>query len=374
MTTDDMAQRGTAEPGVEPGRRLPEQSRRPSGSPLRTLQRLARAPSISVIGATLVLVFAIGALHPTYLQSNQLLDTLQASVYVGLIAGGMSYLVSMREIDLSVGSMFGLCLISVAMLIQSGFNSWLAAAVGIALGGVLGAVNAVIVATMRIPTIVATLATLSVFRGLAIGLTDGNQVVNLPIGNSFFSVVGGKVLGIPFSVLVLLVVAVVVGVALHHTPFGYRVLAIGSNPEAAEFSGISIARVRTQVLVLVGLLVGVAAVLGLAFFTSGDPNIGSGFELQAIAAAVIGGTPLRGGSATVLGAVVGAILLNVVATGLSYFSVPANWSAFATGLVILLAVGIDSLVRRRRAARRTAKPRSAEPRSAEPRSTESATS
>lgn len=352
VTTDDMAQRGTAEPGVVPGRRLPEQSRRPSRSPLRTLRRLARAPSVSVVGATLVLVFAIGALHPTYLQSDQLLDTLQASVYVGLIAGGMAYLVSMREIDLSVGSMFGLCLISVAMLIQSGVNSWLAAALGIALGGALGAVNAVIVATMRIPTIVATLATLSVFRGLAIGLTDGNQVVNLPIGDSFFSVVGGKVLGIPFSVLVLLVVAMVVGVALHHTPFGYRVLAIGSNPEAAEFSGISIARVRTQVLVLVGLLVGVAAVLGLAFFTSGDPNIGSGFELQAIAAAVIGGTPLRGGSATVLGAVVGAVLLNVVATGLSYFSVPANWSAFATGLVILLAVGIDSLVRRRRAARR----------------------
>ncbi|MPY38835.1 ABC transporter permease [Streptomyces phyllanthi] len=351
-----MAQRGTAEPGVEPEQRpehRPEQSRRPSHSPIGTLQRLARAPSVSVIGATLVLLFAIGALRPTYLQPNQLLDTLQASTYVGLIAAGMAYLVSMREIDLSVGSMFGLCLISVAMLVQAGFNSWLAAAAGIVLGGVLGGVNATIVAVMRIPTIVATLATLSVFRGLAIGLTDGTQVVNLPIGDSFFSVVGGKVLGIPFSILVLLVITLVVGVTLHHTPFGHRVLAIGSNPEAARFSGISVTRVRTQVLILVGLLVGVAAVLGLAFFTSGDPNIGGGFELQAIAAAVIGGTPLRGGSATVFGAAVGAILLNIVATGLTYFSVPANWSAFATGLVILLAVGVDSLVRRRRAAHRS---------------------
>jgi ribose transport system permease protein len=141
-----------------------------------------------------------------------------------------------------------------------------------------------------------------------------------------------------------------VGVMLHHTPFGYRVLAIGSNPDAAQFSGISVTRVRTQVLILVGLLAGVAGVLGLAFFTSGDPNIGGGFELQAIAAAVIGGTPLRGGSGTVLGAAVGAVLLNVVATGLTYFNVPANWSEFATGAVILLAVGIDSLARRRRAA------------------------
>jgi ribose transport system permease protein len=163
-------------------------------------------------------------------------------------------------------------------------------------------------------------------------------------------VLGGKVRGVPVSVIVLVVVALLVGVALHHTPFGYRVLAIGSNPEAAQFSGISIGRTRAQVLVLVGVLAGLAGVLGLAFFTSGDPNIGIGFELQAIAAAVIGGTPLRGGSATILGAVCGAVLLNVVATGLSYFNVPANWSAFATGLVILLAVGIDSLVRRRRGA------------------------
>jgi ribose transport system permease protein len=312
------------------------------------MRLIVRAPSASVIGATLVLVAAIGALRPTYLQPSQLLDILQASVYVGLLASGMSYLISMREIDLSVGSMFGLCLISVAMLISAGVNGWLAALAGIVLGGVLGGVNAAIVTFVRIPTIVATLATLSVFRGLAIGLTNGTQVVSLPIGDSFFTVLGGKVFGLPVSILVLCAVAVPAGVALHHTPFGHRVLAIGSNPEAAEFSGISIARVRTQVLILVGVLAGVAGVLGLAFFTSGDPNIGGGFELQAIAAAVIGGTPLRGGSATILGAVAGATLLNVVATGLSYFSVPANWSAFATGVVILLAVGVDSLARRRR--------------------------
>jgi ribose transport system permease protein len=310
--------------------------------------RIVRAPSASVVAATVALVLVIGTLRPTYLTPSQIFDVLQASTYVGLLAAGMAYLIAMREIDLSVGSMFGLTLISVAMLISAGVNTWLAALAGIGLGGVLGAVNAVIVTYVRIPTIVATLATLSVYRGLAIGLTDGTQVVGLPVTDSFFEIVGGKVLGIPFSVLVLLAVAVAVGVALHHTPFGYRVLAIGSNPEAAQFAGISVARVRTQVLILMGLLSGVAGVLGLAFFTSGDPNIGGGFELQAIAAAVIGGTSLRGGSATILGAAFGAILLNVVATGLSYFSVPANWSAFATGLVILLAVGVDSLVRRRR--------------------------
>lgn len=324
-----------------------------SGSPERPagiVRRVLRAPAASVVLATVLLVGVVGAAHPTFLRAGQLLDILQASTYVGLIAVGMSYLVAMREIDLSVGSQFGLCLITVGLLISYGVPTWLAAALGIGVGGLLGLLNATVVTFIRIPTIVATLATLSVFRGLAIALTDGQQVVGLPVDDPFFTVLGGEVGGVPVSVLVLAAVALLLGVVLHRTPFGYRVLAIGSNPEAAAFAGISVARVRMQVLVLVGVLAGIGGCLGLAYFTSGDPTIGMGFELQAIAAAVIGGTPLRGGTATVAGAVCGAVLLNVVASGLTYFSIPANWSAFATGLVILLAVGADSLVRRRREA------------------------
>jgi ribose transport system permease protein len=150
------------------------------------------------------------------------------------------------------------------------------------------------------------------------------------------------------SVWVMILVAIVLTAVLRFTPYGYRVRAIGSNPEAATFSGISIPRVRVQTLVLLGALSGLAGMLGLAFFISGDPNIGSGFELQAIAAAVIGGTPLRGGSATIVGAVLGAILLSAVSSGLAYFDVPVNWSSFATGAVILTAVALDSLIRGRR--------------------------
>jgi ribose transport system permease protein len=184
-------------------------------------------------------------------------------------------------------------------------------------------------------------------RGLAYALTSGQQVVNLPASSSFFTFLGGTTLGVATSVWVFLIVVVLLTVTLRMTPFGYRVRSIGSNPEAAAFAGISIARVRIQALVLVGLLAGLAGALGLAFFISGDPNIGSGFELQAIAAAVIGGTPLRGGSGTSFGAAFGAILLTVVASGLVFFNVPLNWSSFATGVVILLAVALDSLLRRR---------------------------
>jgi ribose transport system permease protein len=130
------------------------------------------------------------------------------------------------------------------------------------------------------------------------------------------------------------------------------VRAIGSNPQAASHSGISLPRTRIQVLALMGLLGGVSGVLALGYFSSADPQLGTGYELQAIAAAVIGGTPLSGGNATVAGAAVGAILLGVVNSGLVYFNVPLNWSSFATGSVIIVAVSLDQLLRRRRTSRR----------------------
>jgi len=211
--------------------------------------------------------------------------------------------------------------------------------------------NAILVQGIAIPAIVATLATLNMFRGLAIALSSGQQVQGLPQQSAFFTRLGGSTAGLPTSVWILIITAILLTLVLRFTPFGYRVRSIGSNPEAATFSGISIPRVRVQALVLMGVLCGVAGILGLAFFESGDPNIGTGFELQAIAAAIIGGTPLRGGSATVIGAVFGAILLSVVSSGLVFFNVPLNWSQFATGAVILIAVSLDSLVRRRRRGR-----------------------
>jgi ribose transport system permease protein len=309
--------------------------------------------SNSVLAATVLLALGIGVLHPEFFAWSQIKDVLAQSVYVGILAAGMAFLISMRELDLSVGSMFGLTLIVSALLMRDGTSPWLAAALGVLLGGGLGLVNAALVQVIAIPAIVATLATLSMFRGLALALSDGQQVTGVPADSSFFTFLAGDALGLPVSVWVLVATGALLTAVLRLTPFGYRVRSIGSNPEAAAFSGISIARVRVQALVLMGLLAGLAGIMGLAFFQSGDPNVGTGFELQAIAAAIIGGTPLRGGSATVAGAMVGAILLGVVNSGLVYFDVPINWSAFATGAVILVAVSLDSLLRRRRRARRS---------------------
>jgi ribose transport system permease protein len=325
----------------------------PAPAGLRDLgRRTLEVESNSVLIATVALILFIGVIHPDFLAWGQLKEIVQNASYVGIIAGGMAFLIAMREIDLSVGSMFGLTLIAASLFMQHGMNPWLAALLGILLGCGLGLINAILVQFIAIPAIVATLATLSVYRGLAQALSGGEQVTGLPAENSFFTFLGGDVLGLPTSVWVLIIVAAVLTAVLRFTPYGYRVRSIGSNPEAATFSGISIPRVRVQTLVLIGGLCGLSGMLGLAFFISGDPNIGSGFELTAIAAAVIGGTPLRGGSATVVGAVLGSILLSAVNSGLAYFDVPVNWSSFATGAVILAAVALDSLIRGRRRHRR----------------------
>jgi len=266
-------------------------------SPLYWILRVLRFESTSVLLATLALGAVIGILHPEFLSGSQIRDVLQQSVYVAIIAGGMAFLIAMREIDLSAGSVFGLTLIIAALFMQGGMNPYLACAIAAVLSGCMGLINAVLVQAIKIPAIVATLATLAMFRGLALALSNGEQVNHLPINSSFFTFFGGNKLGLPVSVWVLIVVAIVLTALLRLTPFGHRVRAIGSNPEAASFSGISIPRVRIQALVLMGLLGGIAGILGLAFFASGEPNIGSGFELQAIAAAIIGGTSLAGGSA-----------------------------------------------------------------------------
>jgi ribose transport system permease protein len=316
-------------------------------------RRVLEVESNSVLIATLVVILFFGAFHPDYLEWGQLKEIVQNAAYVGIIAAGMAFLISMREIDLSVGSMFGLALVISALFMQHGMNPWLAALLGVLLGAAMGLFNAILVQFVAIPAIVATLATLSMYRGLAQALSHGEQVTGLPAENGFFTFFGGDFAGLPVSVWVLIIVAIVLTAVLRFTPYGFRVRSIGSNPEAATFSGISIPRVRVQTLVLVGALSGLSGMLGLAFFISGDPNIGTGFELQAIAAVVIGGTPLRGGSATVVGAVLGSILLSAVNSGLAYMGVAVNWSNFATGSVILAAVALDSLIRGRRRHRRT---------------------
>lgn len=319
---------------------------------LRTFgQLVASQDYIGVLIAIVVLVLVIGALHPSFLAPGQLLDILNQATFVAILACGMAFLLAMRELDLSVGSVYGLTSLCGALLIHNGAPSWLGALAGLLSGALLGLINGLLIQFIRLPSIVATLATLSIFRGLTYAISNGSQVIGPSLSDPFAVVVGGHLLGIPTNVWVMVLVVAICSTVLSATPFGYRIRSIGSNPEAAKFSGLPIQRVRLWAFVLMGTLGGLVGMLSLGYFGSSDPNLGTGYELLTIAAAVIGGTSLRGGKATIVGAALGSILLGVVSSGLAYFNVPINWTAFATGAVILFSVSLDGLLRRRRSKR-----------------------
>lgn len=334
----------------------PRRTRIPSG---RELYRgLFEMQSNSVLIAVMLVLALFALLHPSFYSARQVQVVLQSSVYVGVIACGMSFLIAMRQLDLSVSSILALTAGIGALLMNQGWNPWIAALAALGCAGLMGLVNGFLVQTVRINALLATLATLYVYNGFNQGLTNSNTVTpgyssnEVPLaGNhaatsSFFTTFTGNFLGIPIAFWVMIGIAIVLTVILRFTPFGYRLRSIGSNPDAAMFSGISIPRVTYQAFFLVGIVSGLAGLLVLIFFRAADPSVGGADNLLAIAAVIIGGTPMRGGSATVIGAMVGAILLTgVIQSGLPYFNISPNWTQFALGAVILAAVSIDSVVR-----------------------------
>jgi ribose transport system permease protein len=260
----------------------------------------------------------------------------------------MIYLIAMIEIDLAVGGIYGLCAIIGALLIQAGIDPWLSVSVAIAVGGLLGAVDGLLANILEVPLIIVSLGSLSVFRGLGLLLSNARPIIGMPRAHPFFEIFGGNLFGIPTSVWVLVIVGIILQFVFSRTRFGAIVRAIGSNQSAAEFIGLRVTSCRTAVAALVGLLCGLSGTLTLAFFKAADPTLGAGMELQVVAAVVIGGTSLAGGSGSLVGAFVGVLLISTIASGLVFFGVSANWAQFVTGLFILAAIALDRVVKRRR--------------------------
>ena len=310
------------------------------------LDRFYDLPLILVFVA---LVGTITAFHPEYLNSYSLTNIGTEAAYFGTMALGMVFLLSMREIDLSVGSIFGLTIVVVAHLVETGMRPWAAAAIGLLVGPVLGAVNGMVANALRIQTIIVTLGTLSVYRAFAL-IVSNDMVLehNLPTQDSYFQLLGGKLFSVPISIWMFGVLAVILHVVYRYTRFGFNVRAVGSNAEAARLAGISIPTVRLTALALQGLLCSIAGVVAFAYLEAGDPVTGTGFELSVIAAAIIGGTALSGGQGSVIGAVIGALIISTITTGLIQFGVTQDWALFATGAAVIAAVALDAFLKRRR--------------------------
>jgi ribose transport system permease protein len=313
-------------------------------------RRRRRIPDeAGVLVALLALVVIVGALRPNFLLPTTLFQQLSGAAFIGMLALGMVFVVAVRDIDLSIGWVFNFSAVIAAKAMVFGLDPWLAALVGVAFGGLLGLVNGLLAVRLRIPVIIITLGTLSAYRGLSLVVNESRAVVPPDNTGSFFALFELKVFGlIPSVAIAFVVLAVVLHLVMHRTRFGYRVQAMGSNPDAARLGGIPVDRTRVLVLVLMGAIAGLTGAMFLGFRQAIDPVTGGDYLLPVVAAVIIGGTPLSGGRGTIIGAVVGALIIQVITTGILFLGVDVKWSTFVTGAVIILAVAIDQLVRRQR--------------------------
>lgn len=317
---------------------------------------------LGVFAALVILVTIIGTHNGAFVRPENLLDLVASNSFFGMIALATVFLLALGEIDLSVGWNFNFSAVIAALAMVHGVDPWLAAGLGVLFGAGLGLVNGVLAVGLQLPVIIVTLGTFSMFQGLSLVVNKSSAVVPPDISGSFFATVNKRIGslpligGVPFLALLFVALAVVLHVVLHRTRFGYRVLAIGSNAEAARLAGIPLARTRVLVLVLVGAFCGLAGSLYVGSFGSVDPASGGQFLLAVVAAVIIGGTPLSGGMGTVIGALIGVLIIATISSGIIFFGIDATWSTFVTGAVIIIAVAVDQAIKwqRRRSAERRA--------------------
>ncbi len=310
-------------------------------------QALAGVQETGVLCALLVLGLVFSLMTDTFLEPANLLQVARQASYFGIMAVGMVLVLTLGEVDLSVGSVLTLVNVLTAVLLREGWPLGAALLLGLGAGAACGFLNGALSVLLCIPMIIVTLGTMSIYRGLALVVSKATPISQFSKEGAFFDLGGGTVLGVPASVAVMLVAGLLGHVLLNHTAFGRRVQAIGSNPLAARFAGIPITRHRLWVMTLMGAAAAAAGIMALAFLQSADPSTGPGMELYVIASAVIGGTALTGGSGSILGGILGALIIAVIRNGLVLLGLTAYWSTAVTGALIIAAVAVDYFIKRR---------------------------
>jgi ribose/xylose/arabinose/galactoside ABC-type transport system permease subunit len=302
-----------------------------------------REGAILVFLAVLGIVLAIFA--PTFFSARNFADILINISTVTIAAVGMTAVILTGQIDISIGAQLAACATVVGLLGKAGTPLPLAFLAGIGLGMAFGLVNGFLVAYARIPSIVVTLGTMTILRALMIVLTNGSWTV-LP--ESFRALGAGTVFGIPNPIIFTLVVLLIGNFLLSHTTWGRSLYAVGSNPAAARLAGISLERTLLSVFIFQGAMIGLTTMAFTTRFTTIEPQAGQGFEFVVITAVVLGGTNVFGGSGTVIGSFLGALLVGVINTALIFLRISVYWEQTVQGLFILLAIILDMLNRTKR--------------------------
>jgi len=304
---------------------------------------------IGVLSGFLAICLGLTILTPDkFAKPTNLLMVARQASHVGIMALGMVMVISMGDIDLSVGSIYNLVVIATAWSLRRGLGVWQAALVGLIIGALCGFVNGGLSVILRLPTIIVTLGTMSIYRGLGLVLCQAAPIYQFSKEHFFFRTLGGNIGPIPGSVAVWVVAVIVCYIVYARTAFGRRLCAIGSNLQAARFAGIPISPIRVMVMTLNGFISALAGLMALAFLESSDPSIGQGYELFAIASAIIGGTALSGGSGSVWGAVIGSLIIAVIRNGVILLGISMYWNSTVTGVVTIAAVAIDYFIKKRR--------------------------
>src|SRR5690625_2941027 len=294
-------------------------------------------PLIGLVVFIIILAFV----SDNFFTVNNMLNLLRQVSINGLIAFGMTFVILTGGIDLSVGSMLALGSALTAGLLTSGIDPLLAIFIGLLIGLILGAINGIIITKGKVAPFIATLATMTIFRGATLVYTDGKPITGLSDSFTFEMIGKGYVFGIPFPAILMLIIFVILFFVLRNTVFGRQVYAVGGNEEASTLSGIKADRVKIWVYSITGMLSVLAGIIITSRLNSAQPTAGTMYELDAIAAVVIGGTSLAGGRGRVVGTLIGAFVIGVIDYGLNVLDVSSLYQQIVKGGVILLAVMLD---------------------------------
>ena len=289
-----------------------------------------------VLLALIVLCVVIGCVNPVFFSLKNVIKVLRQFSSIGIIAVGGAFVIVTGGIDLSVGSFMAFGAVGIAKLVSMGVDPFLALVLILFLAGICGLISGV---NMNLNPFIVTLAMMNVISGATYLISNG-----IPISfNTYLNFLGGNIGEIPVAIFVMLIIMVIGHIVLSKTEYGRNVFAVGGNERAARLSGINVSRIKCSVYVMTAVLAALTGVITCANLNSGDVSTGSGYELNVIAACVIGGCSLDGGKGSILGVFIGAAILGVIKNGFVLLRIPASWQSITIGIVIILACILDQM-------------------------------
>jgi ribose/xylose/arabinose/galactoside ABC-type transport system permease subunit len=307
---------------------------------LRTIKMQEYMYKYGIYIAFLLMCVVLSFATDAFLTTNNILNVLRQTSINGIIAVGMTFVIITGGIDLSVGSIVGLASVVAASFAHPDtYPLFVPILAGLLVGLLCGGVNGILIARWKVAPFIVTLGMMTAARGMTMVYTNGRPVINLSDGYNFVG--GGYIAGIPLPVIILILVALIGFFVLKYTKFGRHVYAVGGNEHSANVSGVRVKPVKVAVYCIVGLAAGLAGIVLSSRVMSGSPVLGTGYELDAIAAVVIGGTSLFGGVGSIVGTLVGVLIIGTMNNGLDLLNVSSYYQQVAKGVIIVLAVLLD---------------------------------